>query len=446
MANPNVPPVVAQNPAPVINANRAFGGLDNANYWSNSLAGDQFIRQLYFTRLNIAPFRGDEWTFKPIPTIVFLGSLGRYLYSADNGARPSVSTLYTVTLGEVLTPCLDANYILPMIRSRTTLVSSVKALMISDVLGAYTTATRATYLQECRVLADRDDDPGSVYIQLGAIAAGMMAPNEAWWPDTNGGIMALQLTPDQAMSILFYLSTQAISRIVKTGVDCIAHIIVAIVKRGNVTTQFLTKIEQGLQLDLNRVITLDEETIRLVYLYYGALIDDTNIGDVFTRWAGQIPVNALRLRLTVEQASGSGMTAYFSIKEAITDYQDFNWAKISLFLPLDWAHFVRAVNLVGDNPYYGYRKDLGEARSTLYKNLAWVGKELLIRVGAKASLSRYLGWPRAIPHQQAISEMINEYVDGRAEAVTDEDADVVREQPNFIAQIAIITGQQAAPL
>jgi hypothetical protein len=47
---------------------------------------------------------------------------------------------------------------------------------------------------------------------------------------------------------------------------------------------------------------------------------------------------------------------------------DFNWPLMNKLLPGDLTRFAEAVDLINGNPYYGYKKDLGEASSTRYKN------------------------------------------------------------------------------
>lgn len=59
------------------------------------------------------------------------------------------------------------------------------------------------------------------------------------------------MTPCQAMTILYYLATQATARATKKGVDMIATIVLSVVKRGTVTTKFVEKIVNGLPVKNN---------------------------------------------------------------------------------------------------------------------------------------------------------------------------------------------------
>lgn len=48
-----------------------------------------------------------------------------------------------------------------------------------------------------------------------------------------------------------------------------------------------------------------------------------------------------------------------------------------------------ALRAVGDNFYYGFKRDLGAARSTQYKILGYVARELLIKINGEITLRRY---------------------------------------------------------
>lgn len=61
-------------------------------------------------------------------------------------------------------------------------------------------------------------------------------------------------------------------------------------------------------------------------------------------------------------------------------FPDFPWPNLNKLLPGEIPRFCIAARLIGGNEYYGFKKDLGEAASTRYKFLGWVGKELLVKV------------------------------------------------------------------
>lgn len=145
------------------------------------------------------------------------------------------------------------------------------------------------------------------------------------------------------------------------------------------------------------------------YRHFGNNINDTNISDIFDRWNALIGEKCLRLNLTITRASESGLTSYLVIGQAIRTYNDFDWARIAMLYPAEWQNYCAAVEAVGNNPFYGYRKNLGVVRSTKYKSIAYVAKQLLIIVGGQSSLRFYQGWATRVPDKEAVDIMITQY-------------------------------------
>jgi len=50
-----------------------------------------------------------------------------------------------------------------------------------------------------------------------------------------------------------------------------------------------------------------------------------------------------------------------------------------------------ARGIIGENLYYGFKRDMGAARSTLYKSAGYVARELLIKINREKTLLRYAG-------------------------------------------------------
>lgn len=55
----------------------------------------------------------------------------------------------------------------------------------------------------------------------------------------------------------------------------------------------------------------------------------------------------------------------------MTIYKDFNWTLVGKILHPELLHYKDAVEAIADNPYYGFKSDLGVVKSTLYKNIAY---------------------------------------------------------------------------
>lgn len=78
--------------------------------------------------------------------------------------------------------------------------------------------------------------------------------------------------------------------------------------------------------------------------------------------------------------------------------------------PDEWPNFQQAIDVVQDNPWYGFSHDLGIVSSTKYKNISYVAaKELLIKVNGKMSVRAYAGWTARAKYQSVVDMMIAEY-------------------------------------
>lgn len=117
------------------------------------------------------------------------------------------------------------------------------------------------------------------------------------------------------------------------------------------------------------------------------------------------------------QACNSGITALIVIGRAIKIFDDFDWGRIVQIFQQEWASVEVAMNDVGNNKWYGFKHNLGRVASTRYKNVAYVAKELLIKVNGEASLRSYDGWTRRAKYQAVLDTMIADYKNEKTESV-----------------------------
>lgn len=97
----------------------------------------------------------------------------------------------------------------------------------------------------------------------------------------------------------------------------------------------------------------------------------------------------------------------------------FPWDIVRNQYPVDWINFEQALQTVGNNPWFGYRKDIGFAKASGLKNLAWVSKELLIQGAGDDALRRYKGWIRRPPQFEKMTYIIRKFLG----SPVDEDVD-----------------------
>lgn len=263
-------------------------------------------------------------------------------------------------------------------------------------LDQVSNATRATFVR----IANNDDP----------IRAEM-------WDHVSAGAGA-RYNIESATTILHHLAEQSLPAFRIGGVSMIVHVYISILKRGTMTEAFTDKIAEGMSNDLGiQNLQIVTDACRMFYGTFGALVNDTNIGAITDQWTRLLPINALRLSLTIMQACNSGITALIVIGRAIKIFDDFDWGRIVQIFQQEWASVEVAMNDVGNNKWYGFKHNLGRVASTRYKNVAYVAKELLIKVNGEASLRSYGGWTRRAKYQAVLDTMVSDYENAKTESV-----------------------------
>lgn len=98
--------------------------------------------------------------------------------------------------------------------------------------------------------------------------------------------------------------------------------------------------------------------------------------------------------LSIEQAAWGGLTCIHTIREAFVSHPDFEWEWIGQKIGTQWEAAKTALNIVKTNKYYkyyGFAQNLGPVAFTHYKMIAYVAKELLVRVDGQQALNGYAG-------------------------------------------------------
>jgi hypothetical protein len=193
-------------------------------------------------------------------------------------------------------------------------------------------------------------------------------------------------------------------------INFVASAVVAYCKRGWASEEAVTKIADGVYEDVGKRVRLNTRAINSFYKAYGKYINPDNVGRLFAHWRAVLPADAMRLTITLQQTLGSGLTQMITILRAMTEYPTFPWAQISVILPEEWGRFTAGQALVGDNLYYGFSTDMGIAKSTGYKSISWIAKELLVRIKAENALARYGGWANGPDKSPLIRPMVEQFV------------------------------------
>jgi hypothetical protein len=400
---PNHPPLAEGAQAP----NILYGLGDTQASWALFTTPNPLYRTYILPNIGQLPFiREDE------PGACMATRNSWYVAAIIGRMRAHVRNLndetvsMTVALGEYFATDLPANWCLPQNDARMALQRLGRICFgweqIPDV-GTYTTwfnMNNDIYQQ----ITDAEPFNGTNFTRAGLPAAWPFQPQEG-----------LALNSGQWLQLLYLLSNYTREDVLVVMVQHLLTCVLATIKQGNVTRRFLDKITNGVSNELHIEIHLDEDIIRAAYHRLLIGVNDNNISYILNRWFGFLPNEALRLRLTIAQAGGTGLTALNVVGQALIKFPDFCWRRVAGLYRAEWNNFKAAAAVVGNNPWYGYRKDLGPAASTKYISISWIAKELLIRFGNQQTLQQYRGWARRIAHQETVEEWFRQYAEHNIE-------------------------------
>lgn len=193
-------------------------------------------------------------------------------------------------------------------------------------------------------------------------------------PEGDGAIEAQAMNVNMAEACASFFESLAAESTasdlaLSTEIYCLAYISIA--KQGNITENKLTSICNAVAEETGRAITLTLEEIEAFSTSFGPFINAQNAQDICEGIDG-LENFSLRLCLTMQQPTRSGMTSYWMVWEALTLCTDFNWEGIAELIPQDFRRYSDTVARVGNNQYYGFNSDLGVAKHTNYMSLSWV--------------------------------------------------------------------------
>lgn len=176
-------------------------------------------------------------------------------------------------------------------------------------------------------------------------------------------------------------------------------------------------VEQGVRDATSAAsVNLGPATLKRFFTIYCSHIDATNAGQLFAHFQALNPDNIIALRNLVIQAAGSGLTTYMVILRAMTDFPDFNWARLMNIVGPEFRKLDLAVTAVAGNVYFGLNHQMAAASAKNFPNLAYASFQLCIRAGGDNPLRRYGGMPTVIPSKLIIDQMLTEYLELRAGA------------------------------
>lgn len=368
------------NPIPAGALTRVVGPADNADFFSTWLAAGPFFKNFFMEYLGTEPFV-TQWSNQYVPTAMFIMSMA-YGSITDTTNDDDVDTR---AIAEMLAPQVSVGLIVQdpeeckrlFLQSMLSLLASRTCMaIIAPQTTSETYATQAVRDEFVAWLAVNNFYVGN--------------PVDEDWTVVNNIVTVPNF--EAAYRILFFLIFKSSDGAKRTGLGYIVHIVASVIKRGNMTRGFIDKIKKGILSELNVQVNIMKPVVEKLYIMYGGMITGENVQAVIERWTANIPQLAMRLRLVVVQAAGTGLTSLLTIAKMIKKYPHFAWDDVALIFPGEWAAFSAALTRVAGNPYYGYNQDLQEVRSTLYKSIGYIAKELMVKVDGDNNINAYQGW------------------------------------------------------
>lgn len=198
---------------------------------------------------------------------------------------------------------------------------------------------------------------------------------------------------------------------------------IAFARRGQLSEGKLDRVIHDIKEETNVDLNLTTEGLLFFYKVAREKVKPHDLVAYFRGWADEMQGRSLRLKAILDQIPGTGMTAINTIRNAMLIYPDFPWNQVMALFPGEMEAVDEAYIAIGQDPYYGFLDDLGPAKSTRYKNVAWLAKELLIKKGAEGAnfLKNYGGWIKHPARKDQLMGLIEMYEGDTAVAVTPAD-------------------------
>lgn len=265
-------------------------------------------------------------------------------------------------------------------------------------------------------------------------------------------------TLEDKLRLIRAVAVHPASRIHMRSPYIVVLLLVAFSTRGQLTAQKLQRIKDELRTVMPVLADmLDANEITTTFANFGECIDDTNAHIIFARWLRHVPRAAIRLRVLLSQAAGSGVTSLDMIAEALSAHVDFPWHMVARRYPDEWAAVQQGLRAVNGRIYAGYAGNLGAVRATLFRRITWVAKELLMAFGNN-SLKNYRGGAEDPTMVETVKAWIKANVEamGAGEGLSDEDqsdeerrslremVNLARAHPNVAYHLADLGGHAHA--
>lgn len=376
--------------------------------------GQQLSSRMIRTNINIPYFNvAQRW----MPAVLAMYARGRCSLEGWN----VTDNFRTIAALEMIAPNLPADCFTTTNEARKIFIrSGLHALCSLGYENSYSTGLGGerptSNVQEREVICARIPQavPPDVDTFIRVLLAIQPIPAVGGRPVQPGAITDANYTEPFAEVVallLDHLASKSTAKGRAMGCNLYTLMYLSLSKRGNVTNAKLASVNAAVAQETNLNCDLEADEIRVCGSVCVRYVSGDNAEAIMTGMATNMNAYSLRLRLLMDQTSRAGMTSYWAIREALRLFATFEWNEVSRFIPDDFVHYQAAVALVGNNEYYGFNTDLGEAKHTRYKSLAWVCIKLLIKFrGAEyGSLQNYRGTVAHPDREQDLQRLIDAY-------------------------------------
>lgn len=375
------------------------------------LPEDPILSKVAFWHLEHGIFLNHH-TNSVIPSAFHLLAVARVI-GLGASPRDKVNTIMASCVGEMLSPVLPEYMVLKREVGRLMFVECVRTLKDYENLQTISTMNRDMYIA----------------LKDGLRPVGWTATD---WESNEF---------EASYRVFFMLVSNLTQHYIVSGHLPIVYILVTKTKNGLASVQSLEKIQQGMLDNLNIRATLDPRVIKIIYDFYCRELSGDNIQAVVQIWQDYLPVSGPRLLLTITQITGGGFSCLNIIGKSMKVFPDFPWYRIRRLFPGEWNRMENALRIVGDNAYYGFKNDFANVRTTLYKSIAFVAKDLLIKGNGESALKQYKGFIRNIPQVKTVVEIIRVYLENRNNAVNN-DAELEEDEAGVVNGLLAFVAKQ----
>lgn len=373
-----------------LNEKTDFGPLANANLFNNVFAIEPVFKQFVVSNCNTGIFAGRPSHVNCVKMIQLICMVRLHLRNALSGQAVTRQAFYqAMAMGEAMGPSIPEGWKLNQAEANAEIIRVAEWLLTEDGIAAINLTAEEWFDAELLGVnpnvftTGRVNNIGDALVLIEAMAV-RLPSNNVWL----------------------------------SGVSFISSILLALCRRGNATDELRSRVEQGVrEATSSASVNLGPATMKRFYSIYCANVDATNAGRLFEHFQTLIPDNVIALRNLVVQAAGSGLTTYMVILRAMSDYANFDWARLMSIIGPEFRKLDTAVATVAGNVYFGFNHQMAAASAKNFPNLAYASFQLCIKAGGDNPLKRYGGMPAVVPCKVTIDQMVTDYIDARADAL-----------------------------